>query len=177
MQAYRWSTITVQGRDCHTGTTDLANRSDALLTAAKMILHSHRLATKHASLASTGILTLAPGSTNTVPGTVRFSLDVRTAEDTRLRELDAQLKIDFERIARGEDVGGLEDGGTGGRGCGVEWRLDFASRATRFHADCIGCVEESAKSLFADEGRDLTQRMISGAGHDSVSTDGRWRSR
>ena len=64
VQAYRWHTITVKGRDCHTGTTDFANRSDAMLTAAKMILHSHRLASQRSCLASTGILTLAPGSTN-----------------------------------------------------------------------------------------------------------------
>ncbi|KAI4130863.1 MAG: hypothetical protein LQ347_003215 [Umbilicaria vellea] len=169
VQAYRWYTITVKGRDCHTGTTDFANRSDALLTASKMILHSHRLATKHASLASTGILTLAPGSTNTVPGTVRFSLDIRTGDDPRLQELDEQLKTDFASIAAGEDVGGLNDGGTRGRGCSVEWRLDFASQATKFHPDCIGCVEGSAGSLFAHEGAELTRRMISGAGHDSVS--------
>lgn len=73
VQAYRWYTITVRGRDCHTGTTDFKNRSDAMLAAAKMILHSHRLATQHSSLASTGILKLTPGSTNTVPGTVVFS--------------------------------------------------------------------------------------------------------
>lgn len=65
VQAYRWHTVTVHGRDCHTGTTDFANRSDAMLTAAKLILHSHRLATKYSSLASTGMLTLTPGSTNT----------------------------------------------------------------------------------------------------------------
>lgn len=100
---------------------------------------------------------------------MRFSLDIRTGDNKRLQELDDQLKTDFERIAGGEDVGGLNDGGTRGRGCSVEWQLDIASEATKFHPDCIGCVEESAKSLFANERADLTQRMISGAGHDSVS--------
>ena len=64
VQAYRWHTVDIKGNDCHTGTTDFANRSDAMLTAAKLILHSHRLATCHSCLASTGILTLSPGSTN-----------------------------------------------------------------------------------------------------------------
>ena len=64
VQAYRWHSITVKGRDCHTGTTDFASRADAMLTAAKMLLHSHRLATQNSCLASTGILSLAPGSTN-----------------------------------------------------------------------------------------------------------------
>lgn len=64
VQAYRWHTIHVKGRDCHTGTTEFANRSDAELTASKLILHSHRLATQYSCLASTGILTLFPGSMN-----------------------------------------------------------------------------------------------------------------
>lgn len=28
VQAYRWHTVQVNGRDCHTGTTDFANRSE-----------------------------------------------------------------------------------------------------------------------------------------------------
>lgn len=61
VQAYKWLTVTVKGRDIHTGTTDLKSRADALLTASKMILHSHKLATANSALASTGILNLKPG--------------------------------------------------------------------------------------------------------------------
>jgi hydantoinase/carbamoylase family amidase len=42
VQAYKWFTVKVKGRDTHTGTTDLKSRADALLTASKLILHSHR---------------------------------------------------------------------------------------------------------------------------------------
>lgn len=121
VQAYRWHTIKVVGRDSHTGTTDFANRSDAMLTAAKMILHSHRLATRHSCLASTGVLNLTPGSTNTVPGMVRFSLDIRASEDSRLMKLENQLKADFEKIAKNEAVDDLNKGGTIGKACSVQW--------------------------------------------------------
>ena len=164
VQSYRWHTVTVKGRNCHTGTTDFANRSDAMLTAAKMILHSHRVATNHSCLASTGILTLSPGSTNTVPGTVRFSLDIRAGEDDRLIRMEENLKSDFEKISQGEDVGGLNSGGTPGRGCRVEWTLDAPSTAIKFDDDCIRCVEESAEGLFGKKATALTQAMISGAG-------------
>jgi len=163
----------VKGRDCHTGTTDFSNRADAMLTASKMILHSHRLATQYSALASTGILTLAPGSTNTVPGTVRFSLDIRCGEDDRLMRLEEHLKADFDKIAKGEDVGGLNKGGTAGRACTVEWRLDAPSTAIKFHPDCIACVKDSATTLFGESAEKLTQAMISGAGHDSVFTSKR----
>ena len=135
-----------------------------MLTAAKMILHSHRLETKHACLASTGILTLSPGSTNTVPGTVRFSLDIRAGEDERLMLLEHKLRLDFEKIASNEAVDDLNKGGTIGRECTVQWTLDAPSEAVKFDEDCIRCVDESARELFGDEHGKLTQAMISGAG-------------
>ena len=138
--------------------------SSAMLAAAKMILHSHRLATRHACLASTGILSLSPGSTNTVPGTVRFSLDIRAGEDSRLMMLEHELKVDFEKIAKNEAVDDLNKNGTIGRGCTVEWTLDAPSEAVKFNEDCIRCVDESAREFFGDEYEKLTRDLISGAG-------------
>lgn len=166
VQAYRWYTITVKGRDCHTGTTDFKNRADAMLTAAKLILHSHNKATELGCLASTGILSLKPGSTNTVPGWVQFSLDMRSRSDHKLRELEKELQADFARIAAGDDAGSLNSFGTKGRGCNVEWQMDSDSPATKFHDDCIKCVEASAKDMLGVNTENQVQRMTSGAGHD-----------
>ena len=139
-----------------------------MLAAAKMILHSHRLATKYACLASTGILTMSPGSTNTVPGAVRFSLDIRAGEDSRLMMLEHELKVDFDKIAKNETVDDLNESGTIGRGCTVEWTLDAPSEAIKFDEDCIRCVDESARELFGDDHEKLTQEMISGAGQYEI---------
>ena len=157
VQAYRWHTVTVHGRSSHTGTTSFAHRADALLTSANLILASHRIAVDHSSLASTGILTLQPGSVNTVPGTVRFSLDIRAAEDERLMAMEQELKTEFEKLAK--------EGG-----CGVEWRLDAPSKAIKFHDDCIQCVQESCEGLFGERTKELTAPMISGAGEFSTVT-------
>jgi acetylornithine deacetylase/succinyl-diaminopimelate desuccinylase-like protein len=127
VQAYKWYTITVKGRDCHTGTTDFKNRSDAMLTAAKLILHSHNKATEMGCLASTGVFTLKPGSTNTVPGFVQFSLDIRSKEETKLLQLEESLKSDFAKIAGGEDIGGLNTLGTKGKGCTLDWQCERSS--------------------------------------------------
>ncbi|KAL8788085.1 MAG: hypothetical protein Q9213_001843 [Squamulea squamosa] len=169
VQAYRWHTITVQGFDCHTGTTDFANRADALLTAAKLILHSHRLAVKYDALASTGIIQAEPGSTNTVPGRVQFSLDIRAGKDDILSDLEKHLKSDFDAIIKGKPVNSLNDGlEVIGKPCTMEWRLDAPSRATRFDDDCISCVRQSAEDLLmvdsGAEDNDLIHEMISGAG-------------
>ncbi|KAI0148438.1 hypothetical protein GGR57DRAFT_240808 [Xylariaceae sp. FL1272] len=167
VQAYRWFTVQVDGRDAHTGTTPLANRGDAMLLAARLITHSHRLAPQHAGLASTGILTLEPGSTNTIPGCVKFSLDIRAPADETVDALETDLKRDFARLAAGKNVGGLLDGSVpGSEPLHVSWRSDSDSPATRFHPSCIDAVRASAVAVTGDEG--LVREMTSGAGHDSV---------
>ncbi|KAG4031732.1 hypothetical protein MFRU_008g00940 [Monilinia fructicola] len=179
VQAYRWHTITVRGRDCHTGTTDFENRSDAMLTAAKLILHSHNKAAEMGCLASTGILTLKPGSTNTVPGLVQFSLDIRCSEDEGLLKFETELRKDFALIATGEPITTLGASGKRGKGCTLDWELDTNSPATHFNEDCIRCVEESAEDLVRTTSDATHQsgtvsntllKMVSGAGHDSVYT-------
>ncbi|KAH8585774.1 hypothetical protein B0O99DRAFT_530042 [Bisporella sp. PMI_857] len=177
VQAYRWHTITVRGRDCHTGATTFPHRSDALLTAARMISHSHVLASEFESLASTGVLTLKPGSTNTVPGEVKFSLDIRSGSDSQLERLENKLKEDFEIIAKDELLPGTTRTGVKGRGCSIEWQLDSTSTATTFNETCIQCLSDSAKDAAAEASvaaEDfLKEGMISGAGHDSVYTSKR----
>lgn len=133
--------------------------------ASKLILHSHRLATVYGDcLASTGVLKLKPGSTNTVPGHVDFSLDIRSKADKRLTQFEEQLKTDFEKINQGDDVGGLNEGVIQGKGCKVDWRLDALSKAVRFNEECIKCVDESARALLGGDAARSTQRMMSGAG-------------
>ncbi|PBP21290.1 N-carbamoyl-L-amino acid hydrolase [Diplocarpon rosae] len=147
VQAYKWLKITVKDADSRTGTTHFQNRSDAMLTAAKLILHVHNKATELGCLASTGILTLNPGSTNIVPGWVQFLLDIRCPEDAVLQKLEQALKFEFAKIAAGEDIGGLNTLVMKGRGCTGGWQLDADSPATRFHEVCIKCVEASAADM------------------------------
>lgn len=103
-----------------------------------------------------------------------FSLDIRSTEDETLQVLEERLKDGFEKIVKGEEVDGVNDfekgkgRGVRGRKCMVEWRLDADSPATRFHEDCIRCVEESAGDLLGVdvEAQGKVRRMTSGAGHD-----------
>lgn len=175
VQSYKWFTITVRGRDSHTGATSFQHRADALLTASKMILASHKIASKHSALASTGILTLKPGSTNTVPGFVQFSLDVRAPQDEMVDAVEAECKAAFSSLAAGDNVLDINTGCTpSSRTCTVDWRTDFVSPATHFHSDCIACVQAAGGDLCGSgevNGKDIGawgKLMTSGAGHDSV---------
>lgn len=180
VQAYKWFTITVRGRDSHTGATSFEHRADALLTSAKMILASHKIAGRHKALASTGILTLAPGSTNTVPGLVQFSLDIRSPHDYVVDLVEEECKAAFSAIAAGLDSHGVNEGCVSSdRQCTVDWQSEFHSPATSFHHDCILCVEEAGREvckLAGDQDSGLGawgKYMTSGAGHDSVYTSKR----
>jgi acetylornithine deacetylase/succinyl-diaminopimelate desuccinylase-like protein len=152
-QAFRWYTLTVSGRDCHTGSTPFSARSDAMLCAARIIVASNDVAKAHDGLASTGIINAFPGSTNTVPGKVVMSLDVRHRRDETLAVIDIELRKEVTRIAQEESE----------KGCTVEWRLDTDAKATHFDKDCIQCVWDSAEAVV---GRDKAVEMTSGAGHD-----------
>ncbi|TKA32940.1 hypothetical protein B0A50_01166 [Salinomyces thailandicus] len=178
VQSYKWFTLTVKGRDSHTGATSFQHRADALLTASKMILASHKIAAKHSALASTGILGLRPGSTNTVPGFVQFSLDIRAPQDETVNAVEAECREAFSSLAAGENVLSINDGcAPSSRTCSVEWRTDFTSPATHFHDNCIACVQAAGSDLCSGssssqvQGKDIGawgKLMTSGAGHDSV---------
>lgn len=155
----------------HTGTTPFSGRADALLLASRLITHSNRVATRHSSLASTGILTLSPGSVNTIPGNVQFSLDIRAPADKTVEAVEAELRNDFEALAQGKDVDGHGTAYASAPPLSVSWKTDSVSPAVLFHNDCIDAVRASAESVLGDSS--LYRDMTSGAGHDSVYTS-RW---
>jgi len=167
-QAYKWFTVEVKGRAAHTGTTPMDSRGDALLAAARMINHSNIVANKSGALASTGILTLQPGSVNVIPSHVRFSLDVRSKSDAIVTEVEQQLKRDFAAIAQGRDVEGYTPPSAGTVPMEVTWATDYHSPAVHFDEGCINAVRTSAAGVLG--GSELFRDMTSGAGHDSVNT-------
>ncbi|RMY62258.1 hypothetical protein D0865_00545 [Hortaea werneckii] len=175
VQGYRWYEISVFGQENHTGATSFRYRADPLLAASKMILASHRIAFRYNALASSGILKLAPGSVNTVPGVVRFSLDIRAPLDETVETVEHECKQAFAAIARGDEVREV--------GSGSCPSVQFESAATHFDEDCIDCIKEAGQQICApdsvapDSNSDLLgdwgKYMTSGAGHDSVHTSKR----
>ncbi|OJJ40312.1 hypothetical protein ASPWEDRAFT_99946 [Aspergillus wentii DTO 134E9] len=170
VQAYRWYRLNVIGRDTHTGTTAFEHRADALYAFARMMVRAREIASSHGCLASVGIVEAKPGSVNTVPGQVSFSLDIRGPETNLVEVVEAELRKEFDNIA-------AEEGKGIGKPCRVEWVMDFDSPAVKFHEDCINCVQQSAEAVVADAGvtepKSLVRTIMSGAGHDSVFTSKR----
>lgn len=161
-QAYRWYTVNVTGRDCHTGTTAFQHRADALYWAAKAIQMVRPLAEKHGGLASVGIIKTEPGSVNTVPGRVMFSLDIRHPETEKVDAIESEVRNYLDSIQQ-------ESHSPGAPGIKVDVIEDFRNDATKFDPDAVGCVAEAGKSVLGLRDGEV-RRMTSGAGHDTVFT-------
>ena len=157
-QAYEWNYIHLKGRESHSGTTAMQDRSDPLLAAAHMMQTANRLAIQYGSLATTGNLKLTPGSINTIPGEVWFSLDVRARRDETLKKMLRQMRDRFSDTAR---VLGLDK---------ITWKRITKSEAVQFQTKPISCVRQACEKLFGEKTNQWTMEMISGAGHDSVYT-------
>ncbi|WP_034408317.1 Zn-dependent hydrolase [Comamonas thiooxydans] len=145
-----------EGRPDHAGTTPMNERSDALVAAAIVIRQAQRLAlqwsrsTPHYVVATVGRMNVSPNASNTVPGQVDLTLEVRSNHAPLLQEF-------WEILARrcGPAIGRL----------GVNWRVE-----PRTHVDPVACapliaaaVEQSAQRLGLG-----CRRMPSGAGHDAM---------
>jgi len=94
-------TVTFEGQAAHAGTTPMEERADALVEAARFVLHVRESA-KDGARATVGALEVEPGATNVVPERVTVSVDVRapTAES-----LDALIEsIGFEPTWRLDPV-------------------------------------------------------------------------
>lgn len=161
-QAYRWYTVHIHGQDAHTGATPYANRADALLLASHIMIESKKVALAHRGLCSTGILSLEPGSTNTIPGVVEMTLDIRHPSTDSLLRLDAAIQERIRQLA--------SDTSIQARPCSVSLTLDTHSDAVDFHPETIDCVRRSAEALVS---KDSVEDIWSGAGHDSFATSRR----
>jgi acetylornithine deacetylase/succinyl-diaminopimelate desuccinylase-like protein len=80
----------IEGRADHAGTTPMAMRNDALVAAARFILHVHECAGDDA-VATVGAIEVEPNAGNVVPARVTVAIDARSADPDRLRRLVADI--------------------------------------------------------------------------------------
>ncbi|MDF0541841.1 allantoate amidohydrolase [Sphingobium sp. H39-3-25] len=77
--------LTITGTAGHAGTSSMGLRRDALAGAAEMMVAIEGIARRDASdlVATVGRIEALPGAANVIPGTVRFTLDVRSGDPQR----------------------------------------------------------------------------------------------
>lgn len=90
--AQRRYRATVEGASGHAGTVPMDRRSDALCSAADIVLALESAARNSAgSVATVGRMEIEPNGTNIIPLRASFSIDVRSPEDARVATMEHAL--------------------------------------------------------------------------------------
>ena len=128
-------------------------RRDALRATAELLGEIYRIAHDHApnGRATVGELRAYPGSRNTVPGRVEFTVDMRHPDGGVMDAMDHALREAFERAR--------------GRAPGLEYHLHeiWYAPPVAFDPACVEAVRQAAAGLGLS-----AREIVSGAGHDAV---------
>jgi beta-ureidopropionase / N-carbamoyl-L-amino-acid hydrolase len=153
-QGTRWYDCEVIGAETHAGPAPMESRRDALRGAAALLENIYRIAQRHApsGRATVGEFQAYPGSRNTVPGRVRFTVDLRHPDGGAMDAMDHALREAFER-ARGRHAGRLE----------FHLNEIWYAPPVAFDPECIDAVRQAAAGLGLS-----AREIVSGAGHDAV---------
>lgn len=148
---FKWQ-IRLHGVANHAGTTPMDMRNDAFMGLADFAHELPRILDENGSersRATIGKAQILPGSPNTVPGLVEFSIDVRDTDNTVLEELKDACRKALSAIARRREL-----------------KFDFQEASHLRPVACadqlVNAVETQARALKLDY-----LRMPSGAAHDA----------
>jgi len=83
-----------EGRADHAGTTPMNARADALVEAARFILHVRECA-REGTVATVGAIEVEPNATNVVPARVTVAVDARSADPALLEALIDDIGFDL----------------------------------------------------------------------------------
>lgn len=151
VQGIRWYELRLFGTETHAGPTPMAMRNDPVRRVISLVPRLYALAEARGTDArcTIGRLQASPGSTNTVPGSVFFSLDLRHPDAAVLEEIHEDL---LKVIQECQD-----------RDARIDLDTLWHSPPVRFDANSVAVVEQCATQVAQSH-----MSMVSGAGHDSV---------
>ncbi len=149
------SEVEVIGEAGHAGTIPARLRKDPLPYACEMMLAVNQLCRSDERVRATvGQVEVRPNASNVIPGSVRFTIDLRYPNEAGLTQAHEQLSADLKAIALRS---------------GLEFRYRVVHQAGNVSCDAAltdllsgACEQEQGDAL----------RIFSGAGHDSMKVAG-----
>jgi allantoate deiminase len=146
------SELIFKGTAGHAGTVPMDMRQDALCNAAEFIVEAEKfaLAQKDDIVATVGKLAITDGAANVIPGEVICSMDLRSADQTKLREAHLALQHIAETISRKRNIA-------------FEWNIIQKNEPVACSASMNSLLAQAIK----DAGYEVIS-LTSGAGHDAV---------
>ncbi|KAF2688622.1 amidase [Lentithecium fluviatile CBS 122367] len=157
VQGMKWFAVRVEGVEGHSGTTPMPGRSDALVTASRLITAVRDTALKtELGVATVGVIKSDTSSQATIPAGIEFIIDIRCSTDELVEQLATEIFKAFSSIITSEN---------NGTSYTIQRTWDLPE--SRFHPRCIDAVWTSALEAV---GEDQMIDMKSRAGHDSAWT-------
>jgi N-carbamoyl-L-amino-acid hydrolase len=145
--------VVIEGQEAHAGPTPMALRKDPVMALASTLPKLYALAEAHGpdGRVTIGCIKTLPGSSNTVPGRLVYTVDIRHPEEAQYIAMLGELR-EYIAASCGE--------------FGLSWHHDcfWQSPGLTFHKECIQAVR-TAVEIVGLSHRD----MISGAGHDACN--------
>jgi beta-ureidopropionase / N-carbamoyl-L-amino-acid hydrolase len=145
--------IEVEGQEAHAGPTPMDMRQDPIRVLADLLPALYAATERHGPGArfTVGFIETLPGSPNTVPGKLRFTVDIRHPDGGQYASLKAEAHaLVREALARHKLKGGM--------------RCFWEAPGVTFDAGCVDAVRSAAAKLGFP-----AMEMVSGAGHDSCN--------
>jgi N-carbamoyl-L-amino-acid hydrolase len=145
--------VVVEGQEAHAGPTPMDMRRDPIRVLADLLPALYAAAAhrgKDARL-TFGFIETLPGSPNTVPGRLRFTVDIRHPDNQQYQALRAELNALVQAA--------LERHGLEG-----QIRCVWEAPGVTFDAACISAVSSATAALGFN-----AMELVSGAGHDSCN--------
>lgn len=143
----------VHGEQAHTGSAIIQDRRDALLGASMLVVAAREIANAFPSLVHTSVgqLDVYPNSPVVVPSRVSLLLDLRSADESALRDADAML---HQRVADIEIEANIK----------VERKTSHAWPVTPYQPEGVELSAKVAAGLGLSH-----QPVMTLAGHDSTN--------
>src|SRR5690606_6158934 len=106
-QGLWWLEFTLTGREAHTGSTPMNMRVNAGLAMARILEMVQGVALAHqpGAVGGVGQMKFAPNSRNVLPGTVVFTVDMRSPELAKLNSMRSQIEAKAQAICADLGVG------------------------------------------------------------------------
>ena len=148
----RWYDVVITGQDAHAGPTPMRLRKDALLVASRIVHEVNAIAYRFQpnGRGTVGFMQVKPNSRNVIPGEVRFSVDLRHAEDAELERMEQEMRAACDRLAQAEHCT-----------ANVERVANYP--ACKFDESCVAQVRKGAQEAGFSH-----MDIVSGAGHDAI---------
>jgi beta-ureidopropionase / N-carbamoyl-L-amino-acid hydrolase len=145
--------IIVEGQEAHAGPTPMDMRRDPIRVLADLLpaLYAATEQRGRDARLTVGFIETLPGSPNTVPGRLRFTVDIRHPDEKVYRGLRVEVdRLVQDSLARHALRGSI--------------RCVWEAPGVRFDAACVAAVRSATDALGFN-----SLEMVSGAGHDSCN--------